>query len=128
MTVLQMHLKFWDRGDKNFLWPSDIYVGFRKLGFNQLISALALLIIHGTFSYWSGDSWIPDPAFRIWFKNVHRTKHGSDSEVYDTEGRFVPEKFEEIFSKYDKGNKGGLNLQEINQMVKGNRNIMDPTG
>jgi len=30
------------------------------------------------------------------------------AEVFDTEGRFVPEKFEEIFSKYDKENKGGL--------------------
>jgi hypothetical protein len=36
--------------------------------------------------------------------------------------------FEEIFSKYDKGNKGGLTISELNEMVRGNRNIMDPTG
>lgn len=27
-------------------------------------------------------------------------------QVYDTEGRFVPQKFEEVFSKYDRENKG----------------------
>jgi hypothetical protein len=39
--------------------------------------------------------------------------------------RFVPEKFEEIFSKYDHGNKGGLNLKDIHSLIKGNANIMD---
>lgn len=40
----------------------------------------------------------------------------------------MPEKFEEIFTKYDKDRKGGLSLKDIQSMVRGNRNIMDPTG
>jgi hypothetical protein len=33
---------------------------------------------------------------------------GSDSGSYDHQGRFVPQAFEEMLSKYDKDNKGGL--------------------
>lgn len=50
------------------------------------------------------------------------------AQVYDTEGRFVPQKYEEIFSKYDAGNKGGLSWDDIQAMVKGNRNVNDPVG
>lgn len=53
---------------------------------------------------------------------------GSDSEVYDTEGRFVPEKFEELFTKYDRRNRKGLDFNEMWELSEANRNIIDPTG
>lgn len=55
--------------------------GFRRLGFNLLISLAAVPFIHGSFSYPTLKSWIPDPRFPIYLDQIHRTKHGSDSEV-----------------------------------------------
>lgn len=46
--------------------PPHVLPGHRRLGFNVFISALAVPVIHGTFAYWSGPSWIPDPLFRIY--------------------------------------------------------------
>lgn len=40
-------------------------------------------------------------------------------QTFDNEGRFVPEKFEEIFSKYDREGKGGLSWRDIQEMVRG---------
>ena len=38
------------------------------------------------------------------------------------------EKFEELFTKYDKDNKGGLSFYELIEMGRSNRKIMDPVG
>ncbi|KAJ3119738.1 hypothetical protein HK098_005204 [Nowakowskiella sp. JEL0407] len=80
------------------------------------------------FSWYSQDSWIPNPLFPVNLNGIHRCKHGSDSESFDTEGRFVPEKFEEIFSKYDKGSKNALNFRELWDLTYGQRNVADVFG
>lgn len=54
-----------------------------RLGFNPLFSAAAVPFIHGSFSYPTLDGWLPDLFFRIYLKNVHRGKHGSDSGARD---------------------------------------------
>lgn len=72
-------------------------------------------------------SWIQDPFFRIHIDKIHKTKHGSDSGSYDTEGRFIPQKFEDAFSKYANG-KDHMTWPDIKSMMKGQRLLMDPFG
>ena len=56
---------------------------------------------------------------------MHKDKHGSDSMTYDNEGRFRTQQFEDIFAKYDRGSKGGLDLHDLARMHKGQRMAMD---
>ncbi|OMO94001.1 Caleosin [Corchorus olitorius] len=55
-------------------------------------------------------------------------KHGSDSGVYDSEGRFVPLKFEEIFSKFARTHGNALTGDELKAMLKANREPKDYKG
>ncbi|PRP72775.1 hypothetical protein PROFUN_07675 [Planoprotostelium fungivorum] len=129
-TVLQQHVIFWDQDNDGVIWPSDTYKGFRDLGFNPIFSLIAVVIIHATFSYPTGlaKSYLPDPFFRLLVPSMHKAKHGSDSATFDNEGRFLPSKFEDIFTKYDRDYKGGLTWTEIWAAMSGYRIIMDPFG
>ncbi|KAJ9527701.1 hypothetical protein QJQ45_025980 [Haematococcus lacustris] len=127
-SAIQQHVLWFDFNGDGKIMPWETYQGFRKLGFGYIISLLAVPFIHGSFSFPTSPGWIPHPLMPIYIERMHKTKHGSDSEVYDTEGRFVPQKFEEIFSKYDKENKGALSWRDIQEMVYGNANINDPVG
>ncbi len=41
-------------------------------GFNPIISALAMPVIHGPFSWLTQGSWLPDPLFSINTNNIHK--------------------------------------------------------
>ena len=81
------HVLFFDRDRDDIIWPSDTFTGFHDLGYNVVWCITAVLIIHSGFSYFTSDSWIPDPFFRLSVARMHRAKHGSDTGTYDTEVR-----------------------------------------
>ena len=129
-TVLQQHVMFWDRDGDGAIYPWDTYLGFRDLGFSILFSLMAAVVINGGFSYPTrlAYSWLPDVWFRVWVGPIHKAKHGSDTGVYDKEGRFVPQFFEDMFSKWDEGDRGSLSGGELWSMIAGNRLAADPYG
>ncbi|KAI8939160.1 hypothetical protein NX059_004994 [Plenodomus lindquistii] len=126
-TVLQQHCDFFDRDHDGILWPQDTFVGFFRLGFGIILSLLAVFVIHANFSYPTCSGWLPDPFFRLFLANVHKDKHGSDTGTYDHEGRFVPQKFEDIFAKYASG-RDYLTIWDLSNVLKGQRCIADPIG
>jgi len=131
-TVLQQHVAFFDSDHDGVIWPLDTYRGFRQLGFNVFLSLLSLVIIHANFSYPTVSGFLPDPFFRVYTERIHKDKHGSDSGTYDNEGRYIPQKFEDIFAKYAGSEEGkdkeGLTLWEALNLMKGQRVIFDPFG
>ncbi|RYR44154.1 hypothetical protein Ahy_A08g040537 [Arachis hypogaea] len=70
----------------------------------------------------------PSPLLPIEVKNIQFGKHGSDTGVYDTEGRFVPSKFEEIFIKHAHTYPNALTYDELKEMIKANRQPKDLKG
>ncbi|KEY69579.1 hypothetical protein S7711_06208 [Stachybotrys chartarum IBT 7711] len=126
-TVLQQHCDFFDRDHDGIVWPLDTFRGFHELGYNVFLCILSVFIIHGNFSYPSVPGYLPDPFFRVYLENIHKDKHGSDSGTYDTEGRFVPQKFEDMFAKYADG-KDSMTIWDVWNLLKGQRLIADPIG
>lgn len=127
LTVLQQHVMFWDRDNDGVIWPNDTFVGFRRLGYPLPLCVLAVPFIH-TLAFFTSPTLIPNPLAPFHMKYAHRAKHGSDTGVYDTAGRFVPERFEEMFAAHDRDNKGGMTLNDLMRMCQANTNAMDPAG
>ncbi|KAI4248850.1 MAG: hypothetical protein L6R40_000862 [Gallowayella cf. fulva] len=124
-TVVQQHVAYWDRDNDSIIWPHDTYIGCRDYGWGILLSLIATLFINLGLSYPTCPSILPDPFFRIYIDRLYKAKHGSDSMTYDNQGRFRPQQFEDIFAKYDRGNKGGLDAGDVWIFWKQQRMVFD---
>ncbi|OLN86536.1 putative peroxygenase 3-like protein 2 [Colletotrichum chlorophyti] len=129
-TVLQQHVLFWDRNNDGVITPIDVWVGFRDLGFNIPTCLLACTVIPFAFSYGTvlRYSYIPDPFFRLYVGGMHCAKHGSDSGIYDPEGRFVPQRFEDVFTTCSARRDNTLTFREVFGLMSRNRCAVDPFG
>ncbi|CAL0318485.1 unnamed protein product [Lupinus luteus] len=127
-NVLQKHVAFFDRNHDGIIYPSETFRGFRAIGCGILLSTVAAIFINTSLSQKTRPGKFPSILFPIEVKNIQKSKHGSDTGVYDTEGRFVPSKFEELFSKNARKHSNALTSDELMGMVKTNRIPKDYTG
>ncbi|CAN6478132.1 unnamed protein product [Victoria cruziana] len=128
-NVLMKHVSFFDMNKDGIVYPWETFQGFRSIGCGFLLSSFSAIFINVALSGKTipvGKK--PSLRFPIYIENINKCVHGSDSGVYDSEGRFVPTKFEEIFSKHAHTHHHALTGKELRNMLKANREPKDHRG
>ncbi len=125
-TALERHSAFFDRDHDGVISLRDTYEGLRAIGIGRALSAWFALVINGVLGVTTSRSLVP--TLSITLDNIHRAKHASDTGVYDKDGRFNPEKFEELFARWDRDRDGALNLRELAARTWGDRDFLDVFG
>ncbi|XP_044494404.1 probable peroxygenase 5 [Mangifera indica] len=126
--VLQSHVSFFDRNHDGIIYPSETVEGMKAIGINPFLAQSSASLIHMAISPVTTESKLPNVKLPIVVKNIAKGKHGSDSGTYDAQGRFVPAKFEEIFSKHAHAHDDSLTSDELMEMLKTNRQPNDFKG
>ncbi|RYN21595.1 hypothetical protein AA0120_g4579 [Alternaria tenuissima] len=102
-SALRRHCDFWDADQDGVIYPWDIFIGFRKLGFNIALCLWAAVTMAACSSYSTQKSFLPHPLFAIYLDNVNRNRHGSTTGAYDLDAELDTRRFDAIFEKYAKG-------------------------
>ncbi|KAM0922685.1 hypothetical protein ACQ4PT_006138 [Festuca glaucescens] len=127
MTELQKHAAFFDANHDGVVSFSETYDAFRSFGFGIAASTLSATFINAGLCPMTRPE-NDTSRLSVYIENIHKGIHGSDTGAYDSQGRFVPEKFEEIFSKHAKTVPDALTSAEVDELISANRQPGDYVG
>jgi len=125
MTALQKHVSFFDRNKDGIITPTETFEGFIAIGCDVAYSRDSASSVHASLGPITSPADAPLPHINIHIDLIHRGMHGSDTGALDAKGRFVPQKFEEIFIKHAKVRPDGLTSSEVEEMILANRDPLD---
>jgi len=126
MTALQKHAAFFDRNKDGIITPSETFEGYVAIGCDVAFSRERASSVHAALGPITSPDDAPLPHINIYIDLIHRGMHGSDTGAYDAKGRFVPQKFEDIFIKHAKVRPDALTSLEVEEMILANRDPLDP--
>ncbi|CAN6253377.1 unnamed protein product [Urochloa humidicola] len=130
MTELQKHVAFFDRNHDGIITFDETSQGLQDVGLGAIEAKASAALINAAL----GPKTRPDNAnssssrMDIYIQNIHKGKHGSDTGAYDAQGRFVPAKLDEMFTKHAKTVPNALTESELQEMLKANRQSNDVSG
>ena len=116
-TALQKHVDFFDSNRDGRITLADTYDGLRRLGINALRSASFATVINAAL----GPSTSRSLTFSIDTARIQFARHGSDTGVYDSRGRFSSARFQALFDRHDADGDGALDARELEGMFVRNR-------
>ena len=126
MTPLQKHVAFFDRNHDGTITVGETYAGCRALGMQRVPSAIVAILINGGMGWGTSGGILP--TLNVSVANIQRGMHGSDSEVYDADGKFDARKFDAFFSRWDKDGDDHWSWSEFWDRANAQRDIWDVFG
>lgn len=118
-SPLQRHAEFFDRNQDGRITVGETYDGLRALGVGPVRAAAFSTLINAGLGVSTGAPWYNPLEIQV--NRISAGKHGSDTGVYDADGRLDPVKFDAIFQKHDTDKDSCLNQAEVSAMIAANR-------
>jgi len=116
-TALAKHVGFFDVNGNGKITVSESRERLGELGVDGLsgyagAAAVNFVIASMVAGY---------PALTIDLSQIQKSKHDSDSDVFDKNGEFDEKKFNELFERFDKNGDNALDGDEISDFLTRNR-------
>jgi peroxygenase len=124
MNALQKHLSFFDKDGDGKVTLKENFQSLRDLGIHPALALPFAIAINGAMATPTAGY----PTFTLYLPRIDAGMHGSDSGLYDNEGRFDRQKFERWFTVWDKNSDGALDVRELAQRLFQEADLFDLFG